>query len=225
MYTRLGTVAKPYRVGFCLSGGGGLFQATVRHAAQLGIELAAGFAAKKDEATFDRFCRDQGIPLCVIDQADRRLFDEELTRRSIEARLDLIVLTFDKIIPPAMVEAYRGRIINMHPALLPAFRGPRPLEDALQAGVRFAGATMHEVDELVDHGPVIAQCVLGIGRDEPLESISRRLYPLVKPMFLQTIAWFAQGRVEKDAAGRIWVKGARYGGFPISPEVELEFRD
>jgi phosphoribosylglycinamide formyltransferase-1 len=218
-------VKHPYRVGFCLSGGGGLFQAAVRQRAQLGIEVAAAFTARKDEGTFSRFCRDRNIPLYVIDQADRGKFDEELTERSMAARLDLIALTFDKIIPPAMVAAYRGRIINMHAGLLPAFRGPRPLEDALQAGVRFAGATMHEVDELVDHGPVIAQCVVSLDRDEPLESISQRLYPLVKPMFLQTIAWFAQGRIEKDSAGRIWVRGARYGGFPISPEVELAFPD
>lgn len=218
-------MSHPYRVGFCLSGGGRLFQAAVRHRAQLGIELAAAFTAPKDEGTFGRFCREQSIPLHVIDQTDRRRFDEELTGRTVAARLDLIVLTFDKIIPPAMVAAYRGRILNMHAGLLPAFRGPRPLEDALQAGVRFVGASMHEVDELVDHGPVIAQCVLSLERDEPLETVCRRLYPLVKPMFLQTIAWFAQGRIEKDAAGRLWVRGARYGGFPICPEVELEFPD
>jgi len=75
----------------------------------------------------------------------------------------------------------------------------------------------------VDHGPVIAQCILGIRRDDTVESVCARLYPLTERMFLQTIAWFAEGRIEKDDTGRIWVRGARYGTLPISPELEREF--
>ena len=164
----LSRMGNPYRVGFCLSGGGSLFQATVRHAAALGIQPASAFAAKKDEGTFRHYCEEHGITFCAIDEPDRRRFDDELTAQTIDARLDLLVLTFNRIIPAAMVERYRGRIINMHCGLLPSFRGPRPIEDALKAGCRFIGATMHEVDELVDHGPIIAQCVVPLGRGESL---------------------------------------------------------
>ena len=214
---------RPYRVGFCLSGGGALFRATVLNASQLGICPAAAFTAGKDEATFAGFCRQHGMPLSVIDVSSRSEFDTELTVRAGKADLDLVVLTFNRIIPPEMVDRYRGRIINMHCGLLPAFRGATPVEDALKAGVRFVGATMHVVDELVDHGAIIAQCVLGIGPEDTAESIASRLYPLVRPMFLQTIAWFAAGRIVTDAHGRVWVQGARYGTLPISPEPEQQF--
>jgi phosphoribosylglycinamide formyltransferase-1 len=210
-------------VGFCVSGGGLLFRTAAHFAPRLGIVPAAVFVAAKDEPAYRPFCDERGLPVVAIGGADRRAFDEELTRQSREAALDLIVLTFNRIIPPEVVDGYRGRIINMHPGLLPAFRGPRPIEDALQAGVRIVGATMHEVDELVDHGPIIAQCVLPIDRDEPMASICQRLHALVAPMFLQTIAWFAQDRIEKDSDGRIWVRGARYGTWPISPSIEMDF--
>ncbi|MFB3828158.1 MAG: phosphoribosylglycinamide formyltransferase [Bryobacteraceae bacterium] len=216
-------MSKPYRVGFCVSGGGRLFRNAVREAERLGIEAAALFVAAKDEPAYRSYCDQHRVPLWAIQAAGRREFGEELTSRSADAALDLIVLTFDRIIPGPMVERYRGRIINMHPGLLPSFRGPHPIEDALRAGVRFIGATMHEVDELVDHGPIIAQCVLPIGRDEEMNSICTRLYHLVRPMFLQTIAWFAAGRIEKDPGGRIWVRGAHYGAWPISPRIEIGF--
>jgi phosphoribosylglycinamide formyltransferase-1 len=200
-----------------------LFHAAVSHAQELGIEAAALFVAGRDEAAHRAFCAERGLPLWAIRAAEPRAFGEELTCRAADAALDLIVLTFDRIVPPAMVERYRGRIINMHPGLLPSFRGPHPLEDALRTGVCFVGATMHEVDEQVDHGPIIAQCTLPVGRDEEMNSICGRLYRMVRPMYLQTIAWFAQGRIKKDAGGRIRVRGARYDTWPISPAIDKDF--
>jgi phosphoribosylglycinamide formyltransferase-1 len=197
----------------------------LRNASELGIEIAAAFSAAADEPAVGPLCRAHGVAFHPIDEPDRRAFDDRLTRLSIDARLDLVVLTFNRIVPPPMVDRYRGRIINMHPALLPSFRGPHPVEDALASGSRFIGATMHEADEEVDHGPIIAQSVVGIARDEPIQSICSRLYRVVRPMFLQTIAWFAEDRIEKDAQGRIWVRGARYGALPTSPQVERTFRD
>src|SRR5262249_4503741 len=131
-------------------------------------------------------------------------------------------LTFDRIIPPDLVARYPGRIINTHMGLLPGFKGMNGLAQALEAGVRFAGATIHEVVEGGDDGAVIAQCGGGTARDDSPALLGVRLFASLRRMYLQVIAWYAAGRVVKDQRGRIWVRDAIYGELPISPAVELD---
>ena len=113
-------------------------------------------------------------------------------------------------------------MINVHPGLLPSFDGKNALERAEIHGVRFAGATIHEVTEEVDAGPIISQCVVSLGFNEKFNNFGLRIYKHLEPMFLQTIKWYANGRIYKDEIGRIWVRNASYGTFPISPSIELK---
>lgn len=211
------------RVGFCVSGEGRLFRAAVSHAERLGITPTLVIAEGKALSDLEDFCLTRQIPLHRLNPGDRARFDQAVTSLSIDARLDLLCLTFDRILAPALVAHYRGRIINVHPALLPAFKGTNALGQATNAGARFAGATIHEVNDDVDGGPIIAQCVLGVRRQETPESLGRRLFGPLRLMFLQVLSWYAAGRVTRDAQGRVWIKDGVYGELPISPAIEDAF--
>jgi len=218
-------MTKPLRVGFCVSGGGRLLRAAVNQAHRLHIAPVLVIGEAGCARDLAKFCAERRIAFARLDAKNRSRFDREITRLCIGAKLDLLCLTFDRIIPPALVKHYRGRIINVHPGLLPAFKGTGALKQAVGFGARFAGATIHEVDEQVDHGAVIAQCVVGVRRGETAEMIGARLFGLLRLMFLQVLRWYASHRVTRDKQGRIWIRDAVYGELPVSPALEEAFPD
>ncbi len=211
-----------FRVGFCVSGQGRLFREATRCRQPLGITPALLIADTYASADLGPFCAAAGIPVSRL-SPDGGQSLAEIGRACDVAGLDLLCLTFDRILPPEVVAPRRGRIINVHPALLPAFRGKRAIPRAISADVRYAGATIHEVTEDVDGGPILAQCVVATTADESVESIGRRIYELLRPMYLQVLAWYAEGRVVTDEHGRVRVRDAAYGRLPVSPALERPF--
>jgi len=207
-------------VGFCVSGNGSLFRAAVEHRHELSIEPRLVVIEKKSAPDLEDFCSRNGLRCVRLDPGDRPAFDRELTRILIEADLDLVALTFDRVLPPEVVRHYAGRVINAHPALLPAFPGMHGMRRTLTSGTRFGGATIHEVVDEVDAGAIIAQAVVATVPDETQSEYGRRMYELLEPMYLQVIGWYAEGRVERAAEGRIVIRDARYGTLPISPALE-----
>jgi phosphoribosylglycinamide formyltransferase-1 len=208
------------RVGFCVSGNGSLFRAAVLRRAELPIEPTLVIAESKAAADIEMFSSQNGLRCIRLDPADRPVFDRALTETLVAADLDLVALTFDRVLPPAAVRHYAGRLINVHPALLPAFAGMRGMERTLASGARFGGATIHDVIDEVDAGAIIAQAIVATIPGETLDGYGRRVYELLEPMFLQVLRWYAAGRVARDAAGRIVVRDARYGTLPVSPALE-----
>jgi len=217
--------ARQFRVGFCISGGGRLFRAAVHHAAQIGIVPALVVAETKSDPSLAEFCASKSIDYKSLNPKNRLEFDEHITRLCAVANLDLLCLTFDRLIPAGLVRHYRHRIINVHMGLLPAFKGMHALNAAIESGVRFAGATIHEVDELMDNGAVIAQCAVGVRREDTNETIGSRMFVYLRPMFLQVLRWYSTGRVTRDDKGRIWIVDGIYGELPISPSLEDAFSD
>ena len=213
------------RVGFCVSGEGRLFRAAVLRAAEIGIEASLLVVEHKASQELERFCGEHRIPLVRLGKMPRHEFDRVLTHHCTKVELDLLCLTFDKILPPELIARFAGRVINVHPTLMPAFPGIDGLSQSERAGVRYAGATIHLADENVDRGAIIAQCVVGLRRGDGAEKIGDRLFPLLRIMYIQVLAWFAQRRVEFDEQGRVWIKNALYGEMPISPAIELPFTD
>ncbi len=207
------------RAGFCVSGNGSLFRAAVARREELSIEPRLLVAKTKAEGDLEMFASRNGLRCVRLDPADRPAFDRELTRVLIEAELDLVVLTFDRVLPPEVVRHYAGRVINVHPALLPAFPGMHGMRRTLASGARFGGATIHEVVDEVDAGAIIAQAVVATVPEETLAEYGRRVYEVLEPMFLQVIAWYAEGRVERSGE-RIVIRDARYGTLPVSPALE-----
>ncbi|MCU0576045.1 MAG: phosphoribosylglycinamide formyltransferase, partial [Desulfobacterota bacterium] len=114
--------------------------------------------------------RKKGVPTRVIshtDYPDRETFDRELAKALQDSRVDLVALAgFMRVLTPAFLRQFPGRVMNIHPALLPSFPGLHVRQKAIDHGVRFSGCTVHFVDEGVDSGPIIIQAVVPVYPDD-----------------------------------------------------------
>lgn len=186
-----------------ISGGGSNMAAIVKTAqrerweATLGSRIAAVISNKVDAKGL-QFATDQGIPTRVLDHksfACREEFDAALAAVIDEHSPSLVVLAgFMRILTPVFVNHFAGRLINIHPSLLPAFPGLHTHERAISAGCRFAGATVHQVTAELDHGPILAQAVVPVLPDDDENSLSTRvltqehvMYPLAVKNYLLSI--------------------------------------
>ena len=147
------------------------------------------------EAGALRIAGEFDVPCCDIDPKGlkREEYDRLLMERLDEAKVELVVLTgFMRILSPAFVRHYKGRILNIHPALLPSFRGMDAFQQALDHGVKWTGTTIHIVDEDVDHGPIILQVPVPVRDDDTHDSLKARVqraeykaYPKAIKKFLE----------------------------------------
>jgi len=135
-------------------------------------------------------------------------YDARLVAALQAERPDLVVLAgYMRIVGKAVLAAFPGRIVNIHPALLPAFKGLRAVQQALEAGVAEAGCTTHLVTADLDGGPVLLQAGLKVRPGEGLESLQRRILALEHLLLPRTVQLFAEGRVGPDgriAPGPTW---------------------
>lgn len=137
-----------------------------------------------------------GVPAVVLDPRRRQAFDRALARVIDRFRARLIVLAgFMRILSPWFVRRYAGRILNIHPALLPAFPGAHAVRDALRHGVKVTGVTVHLVDEQVDHGPVLMQEAVPVRRGDTEESLLQRIHRVEHRLYPQAIQAVLDGKV------------------------------
>jgi len=123
--------------------------------------------------------------------------ESEIIRRLKENKIDLIVLAgFMRILSPSFVKAYKNRIINIHPALLPAFKGAAGIKDAFNYGAKITGVTVHFVDEEMDHGPIILQREVEIRGCDNLASLEQRIHKLEHSLYPQAIQLITQGKIK-----------------------------
>ncbi|MHB8154713.1 MAG: phosphoribosylglycinamide formyltransferase [Candidatus Omnitrophota bacterium] len=131
------------------------------------------------------------------DFASRADFEAAIIQRLKNYKIDLIALAgFMRMLSPGFVKLYRKRIINIHPALLPAFKGAHAIRDALDAKVDFTGVTVHFVDNQMDHGPVILQKQIKIKRLDSLSSLEKRTHALEHELYPQAIKLFLDGKIQ-----------------------------
>lgn len=154
--------------------------------------------------------RDLGLPLEVLphkDFASREAFDAALAER-LEAHCpDVIVLAgFMRILTDAFVSRFEGRLVNIHPSLLPAFPGLDTHARALQAGVRVHGATVHLVTPTLDHGPILAQAVVPVRTDDEPARLAERVLKAEHQLYPRAVSWLLEGRVRVEA-GRAFIDG------------------
>ncbi|MBT5712193.1 phosphoribosylglycinamide formyltransferase, partial [Candidatus Poribacteria bacterium] len=135
------------------------------------------------------------------DHATREEFDREVAAVLDQHGADLVILAgFMRVFRAEFVRRYAGRIVNIHPALLPSFPGAHGIRDAFDYGVKVTGVTVHFVDEGVDTGPVIAQCAVAVDPDESLASLEAKIHAVEHEIYPETIRAVAEGRV--TVAGR-----------------------
>ena len=188
-----------------ISGRGSNMEAIV-HACQREAwpgRIAAVISNRPDAAGLS-FAAAQGIATAVVDHKaypSREAFDEAL-RTAIDA-FDpaLVVLAgFMRILTPAFTTHYAGRLLNIHPSLLPAFPGLHTHERALEAGCRLAGATVHLVTADLDHGPIVAQAMVPVLPGDDAKALAARVLALEHQMYPRAVRWFLQDELTVDGA-------------------------
>jgi len=152
----------------------------------------------------------QGLNHCCVDHrsfADRAAFEHEVMRRLRNARIDLVVLAgFMRILSEPFVREYCGFLLNIHPSLLPKYRGLDTHRRALEAGEREAGATVHFVVPELDAGPAILQGAVPVRADDTPDSLAMRVLETEHRIYPQAISWWAEGRLAlRD--GRAYLDG------------------
>jgi phosphoribosylglycinamide formyltransferase 1 len=146
--------------------------------------------------------RARGIKAVVLEQtryASRAEFDHALTLLLDDEAIEFILLAgYMRILGGEVVRAYRDRIMNVHPSLLPAFPGAHAVRDALASGVTVTGATVHLVDEEVDHGPIVMQEPVLILPEDQEETLHQRIQSVEHRLFPQAARLLAEGRLKVE---------------------------
>ena len=184
-----------------ISGSGSNMAAIVRRAQQDNWEARSGarvsaVISNKADAKGLVFAQEQGIATAVLDHKaypSREAFDAALMQEIDRHAPALVVLAgFMRILTPGFVQHYAGRLLNIHPSLLPAFPGLHTHERAIAAGCKFAGATVHEVTAELDHGPILAQAVVPVLPDDTPEVLAARVLTQEHRIYPQAVVDFLQ---------------------------------
>ena len=191
-----------------ISGRGSNMEAIVRafNLEKWPARLCAVISNRADAAGLG-FAGKAGIPTRVVshkDYADRDAYDAALQAVIDEYRPDLGILAgFMRILTTGFVEHYTGRMINIHPSLLPAFRGLHTHRQALDAGVRVHGATVHFVTPELDGGPLIAQAVVPVLPEDSEDSLADRVLEQEHRLYPRVVRWIVEDKVELTPEGRV----------------------
>ena len=186
-----------------ISGRGSNMEAIVRACSREGwpAQVAAVIANRPDAAGL-AFAASHGIATAVVDHhrfPDRESFDAALTREIDAFTPDLVVLAgFMRILTPGFVDHYAGRMLNVHPSLLPSFAGLKTHQQALDAGVRLHGASVHFVTSQLDHGPILIQSAVPVLAGDDAAALSGRVLATEHIIYPRAVRWFVEGRVALD---------------------------
>ena len=146
--------------------------------------------------------RRAGIKVALVkreDFATRSDFEQRIIRHLEENNIELIALAgFMRVLGPDLVNRYRNKILNIHPALLPSFKGAHAINDAFDYGVKTTGVTVHFVDEKMDHGPIILQAAVEIKETDTLESLEARIHKVEHKIYPQAVRLFVEGKIKLE---------------------------
>lgn len=194
---------RPYRVAVFASGAGSNFQALLdsARAGNLGAQIALLVSDKPQAKAVER-ARAAGVPVFVFNPKDydsREAYEHEILSELKKAGIDLIVLAgYMRLITSVLVEPYAGRMINIHPSLLPAFPGKDAAGQAVEHGVRVSGATVHFVDGGMDTGPIIAQRAVEVMPEDTAIELQMRIQEQERLLYPEVVSWLAAGRVKLE---------------------------
>ncbi len=180
-------------------------EAIVRRAAeeQWPARIAAVIANRADAAGL-AFAAAQGIATAVVDHkahATREQFDAALAQVIDSHAPDLVLLAgFMRVLGAAFVRRYEGRMLNIHPSLLPAFPGLHTHRRALEAGCKATGATVHFVTSELDHGPIVLQSVVPVRTGDDEQKLAARVLASEHVIYPLAVRWFVEGELELDGA-------------------------
>lgn len=151
------------------------------------------------------YAREHGIPTAVVNHREfdsREAFDAALAAAIDGYAPDLVVLAgFMRILTAGFVQHYSGRMLNIHPSLLPAFPGLHTHQRAIDAGCKVAGSTVHVVTPELDHGPIVAQAVVPVLPGDTEDTLAARVLTMEHRLYPQSVRWWLDGALEVTAEG------------------------
>ena len=179
--------------------------------------------SNKRDAKGLQIAKDYGVKTLFVNPKDfknREDYDKHLVDIIKNENPDLIVLAgYMKILTDYFIDSFPDRIVNIHPSLIPAFKGLKAQKQALEFGVKYTGCTVHFVSKEVDSGAVIIQAVVPVLPDDTEESLSERILKMEHKIYPQAIKWFSDNRIYLEGR-KVIVKNAIYGEFPTNPKLE-----
>jgi phosphoribosylglycinamide formyltransferase-1 len=205
--------ARVIALGVLVSGGGTNLQAILDaiERKKLDARVAVVVSNKAGAGGLERAARAK-VPSVVIDHkahANRESFDQALVDALHAHGVEWVVLAgFMRIVTPVLLSAFPLRVVNIHPALLPSFRGIDAQKQALDHGVRVTGCTVHLVDSGTDTGPIVAQRAVPVLEGDDLDALSARILAAEHDLLPEVLQWIAEGRVavDPDRTGRARVR-------------------
>lgn len=202
-------MAEKLKVGVLLSGSGTNFQAIIDEAAAgLPVEVVQVVSSRPDAYGIER-ARVAGIPVLVMNReayADPDAADARIVETLQAAGAEYVVMAgYMRMVTPVMLKAFPNRVLNLHPALLPSFKGAHAIADAFVAGVKVTGVTVHFANEDYDKGPIVAQEPVRVLESDTEETLEARIHEVEHELYPRVLGWIAAGKVSVDDAGRVHV--------------------
>ena len=202
------TLARMKNIVLLISGRGSNMEAIVNACAQEGWPARiAAVISNKATAGGLAFAAERGIPTAVVDHKQfdsREAFDAELARVIDGFAPDVVVLAgFMRILTEGFVRHFAGRLVNIHPSLLPAFPGLHTHQRALEAGCKVAGATVHLVTPELDHGPIILQAVVPVQAGDTEDALSARVLAQEHVIYPRAVRWMVEGALQVSDTGLV----------------------
>ena len=188
------------KIGVLLSGSGTNLQAIIDAVAADGlpVEVAAVVSSRPDAYGIER-ARAAGSPVTVLDRAayaDPQAADERIVEALRAAGAEYAVMAgYMRKVTPVLLGAFPDRVVNLHPALLPSFKGAHAIDDAWEAGVKVTGVTVHFANEEYDKGPIIAQRAVEVREDDTRASLEERIHAVEHQLYPEVLQALAEGRV------------------------------
>ena len=192
-------MAEPLKIGVLLSGSGTNLQAIIDAAGEgLPVDIVRVVSSRPDAYGIER-ARAAGIPATVLNRdvyADPEAADARIVAELREAGAEYVVMAgYMRKVTPVMLNAFPDRVLNLHPALLPSFKGAHAIADAFGAGVKVTGITVHFANEDYDKGPIVAQRAVEVREDDTLEALEARIHEAEHALYPEVLRLVAEGRV------------------------------
>ena len=213
---------KDKRIVVMISGRGSNLEALLGSRVRVAI---AGVVSNVPDARGLVTARAAAVPASVVDHRsypDRSAFDAALTHEIDRHRPDLVVLAgFMRVLTEPFVQHYDGRMLNIHPSLLPAFPGLHTHRRALEAGVRLHGCTVHFVSPALDHGPIVIQAAVPVLPGDTEDTLAARVLAQEHRIYPQAVQWFCDDRIRVASDGAVRIEGvADAAGALVSPPAD-----
>ena len=162
-----------------------------------------------------------GINVEIIRERSKETFCDSLLDYLASHQIDYVISFFTKLFVGDLLDHYQDRIINLHPSLLPAFRGLNGFDDTVNYGARYIGSTIHFVDREMDRGKIIIQTVAPLDPDQACAVLRHRIFQQQCQSLLQVVKWLVDGRIEVQG-NQVTVKDATFVDYEFSPNLDFE---